>query len=57
MLDTVANAAISVKDDKRLALLREQGTALIEQARIALSGPDLDYLEKNYEDFERRFSS
>src|SRR5690606_3992253 len=41
MLDTLRNSAVTVTDERQLALLRSEGERLLEQARIALSGHDL----------------
>ncbi|MGB3712215.1 MAG: DUF2254 domain-containing protein [Erythrobacter sp.] len=56
MLDTLANAAIPVKDVTRRAMLRDEGRLLIEQAREALVGPELATLEKRYDRFASTIS-
>jgi hypothetical protein len=45
MFDVLHNAAASVADESRVRLLRREGKLLIEQARHALTGPDLQRLE------------
>lgn len=57
MLDTLANAARPLSDKGRLATLREEGTKLVEQARLALQGPDLEQLEQHASRFDRAFWS
>jgi uncharacterized membrane protein len=57
MLDVIANAAAPVKDEDRRGKLLEQGRLLVEQAREALVGPDLDRVEKRYRVFEERFEN
>ena len=55
MLDTLANAAGPIGDEKRSAMLRAEGKHLVEQARLALTGPDLDRFENHAAQFERTF--
>ena len=55
MLDVLRNAAAPVKDAKRRQLLRGEGHDLIEQARLALKGPDLAQVEQRYEGFVEAF--
>jgi len=51
MLDTLRNAAAPVQDESRQALLRKQGERLLEQARTALAGPDLQEVEARHVSF------
>jgi uncharacterized membrane protein len=55
MLETLNNAATPIADHRRQALLRHEGKLLLEQARTALNGPDLDLIEARHADFDRRF--
>jgi uncharacterized membrane protein len=55
MLDVLGNAAIPLRDAHRRSILRDQGKSLMEQARQALVGPDLQTVEKRYASFEQRF--
>lgn len=53
MLDALANAATPLADPQRRAVLRGHGDLLIEQARSALTGPDLAKVEQAYRQFAR----
>ncbi len=55
MLDTLRNAATPVEDADRVTILREHGERLIEQARLALGGPDLAEVEERYSLFIKAF--
>ena len=55
MLDTLANAANPIRDEKRQALLREEGRLLALQGETNLLGPDLDLMQGHYTKFERNF--
>lgn len=55
MLDTLANAANPIRDEKRQALLREEGRLLALQGETNLRGPDLDRMQGHYAEFERNF--
>jgi hypothetical protein len=55
MLDTLANAAIPVQDERRRALLKDQAEKLAGQARLSLVGPDLDRFERHVSTFNKAF--
>lgn len=55
MLDTLANAASPITSEERRTQLREQGKLLLEQARLALDGPDLASVEDRYRTFTQAF--
>ena len=55
MLDTLANAAIPVQDERRRALLKDQAEKLAGQARLSLVGPDLDRFERHVNTFNKAF--
>ncbi|MGB7373857.1 DUF2254 domain-containing protein [Pontixanthobacter sp.] len=55
MLETISNAATPIKDEKRHAMLRDQGKLLIAQTREHLTGPDRDRFEQQASRFERCF--
>ena len=55
MLDTLANAAIPMKDSRRREILRDQKHLLAEQARLVLVGADLKRFERHAADFDARF--
>ena len=55
MLDTLANAAIPVQDERRRALLKDQAEKLAGQARLSLVGPDLDRFERHVSNFNKAF--
>lgn len=55
MLDTISNAATPIKDEKRQAMLRDEGKLLAAQTREHLTGPDLDRFEEHASRFERHF--
>jgi len=56
MLDAIANAAGPIENPRRLHMLREEGRRLMEQARAAITGPDLALVEARFADFETRFA-
>ncbi|WP_374408881.1 DUF2254 domain-containing protein [Pelagerythrobacter sp.] len=55
MLDTLRTAAAPVGDPARTGMLHAEGTRLMEQARIALGGPDLAEVEQRYAIFQQAF--
>lgn len=55
MLDTIAHAAMPIRDEERRELLRAEGKKLGEQARLALVGPDLERFENHESEFNRTF--
>lgn len=55
LFDTLRTAAIPITDDDRVDLLREHGEHLIDQARLALEGPDLALVEQRYVEFVSAF--
>lgn len=55
MLDTLRSAAAPIANEGRKAMLREHGDLLIEQARLALDGPDLADVEARYSAFRKAF--
>lgn len=54
-LDTLRNAALPITGARRRLMLKAEGTRLIEQARLALQGPDLADVEARYDAFSRAF--
>ena len=52
MLETIENAALPIKHSGRVQILRNEADMLIAQARLALSGPDLDMVERRYSKFQ-----
>lgn len=55
MLDTLSHAATPIRDQRRQEILRDEGKALAEQARLNLVGPDLARMEEHVVRFERTF--
>ncbi len=55
MLDTLANAAMPIRDERRRGLLKDQAEKLAGQARLSLVGPDLDRFERHLSDFNKAF--
>ena len=55
MLDSLRDAAAPIDSKARRALLRQQGKLLLEQARLALAGPDLDDVEQRHAAFDKAF--
>lgn len=56
MLDTLRTAAAPVADRTRQLMLRDQGVKLVEQARLALGGPDLAEVEERLVQFLKAFA-
>lgn len=56
MLDVLRKAAAPLEDASRKALLRREGGRLVEQARLALGGPDLEEVEARFVGFEAAFA-
>ena len=56
MFDTLRHASEPIDDESRVALLRREGTRLIEQARDELFGPDLQDVEARFAGFEAFFA-
>lgn len=54
--DTMRNAALPIASEGRKLLLRDEGTRLVEQARLALRGPDLADVNARYDSFMQAFS-
>ncbi|KWV91006.1 DUF2254 domain-containing protein [Erythrobacter sp. YT30] len=52
MLDVIANAAAPLSHQPRIDVLRDQARLLVEQARMALVGPDLAMVEARYREFD-----
>lgn len=48
MLDTLVNASVSLDDETRKAVLRREAGRLMEQAREAMCGPDLQEVEARF---------
>jgi hypothetical protein len=48
MLDSLLHAARTIDDERRQALLRRQGDRLLQQAQLALKGPDLQEVEARH---------
>lgn len=55
MFDVLANAASTIDETKRIDLLRGEAALLLEQARTALQGPDLQDVEDRHKAFRARF--
>ncbi|QPC99236.1 DUF2254 domain-containing protein [Qipengyuania soli] len=55
MFDSLRTAAAPVSDEGRAGLIRMQGDKLVEQARLALAGPDLAEVEQRYLLFLKAF--
>ncbi|MBO6525603.1 DUF2254 domain-containing protein [Erythrobacter sp.] len=55
MLDTLANAAVPIRDARRQAVLKEQAESLADQARLVLIGPDLERFESHVAQFNKAF--
>lgn len=55
MFDALRTAAAPMADPARIAMLREEGTRLYEQARLAIDGPDMRDVENRYREFLRAF--
>ena len=55
MLDTLANAAMTIGDEQRKARLKQEAERLGEQARLVLEGPDLERFETHVADFNKAF--
>ena len=53
MLDSLRHAAGAIDDEHRAGLLQREGERLLEQARLALDGPDLQELEARHALFAR----
>lgn len=53
MLDSLRHAAGAIDDEQRKAMLEQEGERLLEQARLALDGPDLEELEARHALFAR----
>lgn len=56
MFDALLNARSSLDNERRDALLREQGELLMRQAREHLSGPELEAVDARFSSFERAFA-
>lgn len=57
MLDTLVNAAASLDDETRKAVLRREAGRLLEQAREDLRGPDLQEVEARFVVTERKLTA
>ena len=55
MLDTLANAAVPIRDERRQTLLKDQADKLARQTRRVLVGPDLDRFERHVARFNKVF--
>ena len=51
MLETLENAAVPIQHEGRRTILRKEGDMLLEQAQLALKGPDLEEVEARYRKF------
>lgn len=56
MFDCLASAAAPISAPARREVLRQEGRHLMDQARTALTGPDLATLEDSFTAFNRAFS-
>lgn len=54
MFDSLRHAAGAIDDEGRARLLRHEGDRLMDQARLALDGPDLHELEARHALFARK---
>ena len=52
MLDVLGKACVPISHRPRVDILRDHARMLIEQTRLALSGPDLMMVENRYREFE-----
>jgi len=57
MLDVLENACVSISHRPRIETLRDQARKLAEQARLSLSGPDLELIEDRFREFETSTSA
>lgn len=55
MLDTLANAAVPIQDERRQVLLKAEAEMLAAQARQLLVGPDLERFERHFTQFNMAF--
>jgi uncharacterized membrane protein len=55
MLDTLANTAVPIKDERRQGLLKKEAEHLAQQARLILVGPDLERFETHVAQFNQSF--
>ena len=55
MLDTLANAAVPISDERRQGLLKLEAERLAAQARLTLVGPDLERFERHMRGFRKAF--
>ena len=55
MLDTLANAATPLKDEKRQKLMKNEADKLAEQVQLMLTGPDLERFNTHHAEFNRTF--
>ncbi|WAT19208.1 DUF2254 domain-containing protein [Aurantiacibacter sp. MUD11] len=56
MLETLRNAAATITAPQRRLLLLEEAKYLLQQSRLALSGPDLREVEERYAELEGDFT-
>jgi len=54
MLEALENAASTIRNPRRRAVLRQEADALMEQAGEVLTGRDLEKVEQRYREFEER---
>ncbi|MEE4289809.1 MAG: DUF2254 domain-containing protein [Erythrobacter sp.] len=57
MIDTLEKAALPLSHRPRIEVLRDHARMLVEQARLALVGPDLKMVEDRYRDFDAATSA
>ena len=57
MFDVLAKAALPIADERRRTMLGDHGERLMEQARKAISGPDLAMVEDRFRRFEDEMSA
>lgn len=55
-LDSIRDAAIQINDASRIALLAREGDLLVEQAELALGGPDLQEVRARHVTFRQAFA-
>ena len=57
MIDVLEKACVPLSHSPRIDVLRDQARMLMDQTRLAMSGPDLAMVEARYRDFEVSTSS
>lgn len=55
-LDALANAATTLNNESRMAMVLQEAEILLQQARLELQGPELDDLEARHATFVKRLA-